>query len=106
MPRDKDSRKGVLTELFVVLVREFSLLLARHYPLGLAQAGAPHGEYDAEAGQMRCDACSVRRTPPTTWSGIVSEVFMEYFGPEYGEGFEALSQDMWSAYELARQAMR
>ncbi len=78
------------------------MLLARHDPVGLTRGGAPDDEYDVEAGQI------VRRMLHEAHSThdverIASEVFMDYFGSQYGEGFADVSRDVWREYEQARR---
>jgi hypothetical protein len=100
VPNDKDSRAWVLTELFVLLVREVTLLLGEHDAVGLVHAGAPRDEYDV--GQI------VRRVlgealSPGDVERIVSEVLSEYFGDSYAAGHADVSERIWRGVQQAKR---
>lgn len=101
MPNDKGSRAWVLTELFVLLVREVTLLLAKHDRVGLVQLGGPSDEYDVEAGQI------VRRVlreahGPRDVERIVAEVFEHYFGAGYPDGYAEVGESIWNEVQQAK----
>jgi hypothetical protein len=101
VPNDKGSRAWVLTELFVLLVREVTLLLAEHDRVGLIRMGAPSDEYDVEAGQI------VRRVLGEAHSSrdverIVAEVFEEYFGAGYADRSSEVSEGIWREVQQAK----
>lgn len=102
MPRDKGSREWVLTELYVLMVREVSLALARLDPVGLTEGGAPDDEYDMEAGQLVRRMLREARGPEDV-QRIASEVFEDYFGPGYGGGFAEFGRKVWERFEQERR---
>lgn len=98
MPRDKESRQWKLTELYVLLLRETTSLLAQADPVGLTTGGAPEDEYDMEAGQIVRRVIHEAKSPQDV-ERIASEVFEEMFGVAYSSRFTDLAQAVWRRFE-------
>jgi hypothetical protein len=92
----------VLTELYVLMVRETTLMLARLDPVGLMDAEFPEDEYDMEAGQLVRRMMREARGPKDV-ERIASEVFEDCFGPGYGDGLAEFAREVWKRFEEERR---